>query len=170
MTCPSQRRLSLPAFLAVGSLGAVPACGGDDGSTTNAETSADDADDDADDDGSSGPSTADDDADDDAASTGPSDDGSTSAASSSEDGGTTRADETSADSGSESTGGDYCFGDGSNPSCDVTEQAECEGIEICVWSEPGYCGANCAAITDRMTCCEQFECEWQFGACDYGAI
>ncbi len=147
----------MPAFLAVGSLGAASACGGDDGTTTAADTSADDADDD----GSSGPSTADDDA----ASTGPSDSSSVTV-SSDEDGSSTRGDETSTDS----TGGDYCFGDGSNPSCDVTEQSECEGIEVCVWTEPGYCSANCAAITDRTQCCDQFECEWQFGVCDYGAI
>lgn len=156
MPCSSNRRLSLPAFLAVGSLGAAIACGGDDGSTTAADTSADDA-------GSSssgGPSTVDD-----GATTGASE-SSSATAPGTDDGSSTRGDETSADS----TGGDYCFGDGSDPSCDVTEQAECEGIEVCVWTEPGYCSANCAAITDRMQCCDQFECEWQFGACDYGAI
>jgi hypothetical protein len=166
MTCPSHRRLSIPAWLAVGSLGAATACGGDDGSTTAADTSADDADDDADDDGSSsgGPSTADDSAESSSAS------GTTTAPSESsgDDESTTRGDDTGVDSGT--SGGDYCFGDGSNPACDVTEQAACEGIDVCIWTEPGYCGANCTAITDRSTCCEQFECEWQFGACDYGAI
>jgi hypothetical protein len=158
MTCPSHRRLSIPAWLAVGSLGAATACGGDDGSTTAADTSADDAADDGS--SSAGPSTADDSAESSSAS------GSTTAPSESSGDAesTTRGD----DSGT--SGGDYCFGDGSNPACDVTEQPACEGVEICVWSEPGYCGANCTAITDRATCCEQLECEWQFGACDYGAI
>jgi len=158
-----RHRLSIPGLLTVAALGG---CGGDDSddsatSVADTETATDPSSD------TSADATA-----------------STSTSESSSEGGSTSLTDTGSetgtgsesDTGSDSTAdsgsdtGEQCFGDGSMPACDVTEQGDCEAIDICLWTEPGYCSANCVVITDATTCCEQFECAWMAGACDYNAI
>jgi hypothetical protein len=159
-----RHRLALPALLTATALGGCPGDDTDDDSATSvADTSSE---------SSAGPTT---DPSSSESSTDPTVTTDPSESSTSESGSTSVAD-TGTDGGSSSitdtgsTGDADCFGDGSMPACDVTEQAECEAVDICLWSEPGYCSANCTVITDAQTCCEQFECAWMGDACDYNAI